>query len=145
MVISLTEITTLRRLQNVMDALGEHIAVLDASGQIVLVNSAWKSFAASQGNPGLAQADVGTNYMSIVQAARSSDPTAEQAYQGLKSLLDGTSDRFTLEYPCAGPDQERWFVMNATRVQAPNPGVVVSHVDITEWRQKVGAASKSGA
>ena len=69
-VINLTEITTLRGLQNVIDALSEHVVVLDNKGQIVLVNRAWREFGLHNGNPHLKNATVGSDYMGALFASR---------------------------------------------------------------------------
>jgi signal transduction histidine kinase len=43
---------------------------------------------------------------------------------------------FRLEYACHSPTQQRWFAMAVTPLNVENPGVVVTHTDITEQRQR---------
>lgn len=119
-------------LVNVIDALTGHIAVLDARGVIVVVNHAWRRFARENGLSG-EEFLVGTCYLDACeQAVRSgADQTAAEALRGIRSVLAGDTEGFSLEYPCHGPHEERWFVLRATRMAAPDVQVVVCHDDIT--------------
>ncbi len=140
-VMSFVEVTKLhqaRRLQRVIDALGENIAVLDATGRIVMVNHAWHDFAVANGDAEMRHSGPDTNYLDICRHAMASgNPHAERAYQGLSGVLSGQIPSFTMEYPCDAPDEPRWFVMNVNRLQDEQPGAVVSHVNITAWRRTV--------
>lgn len=129
------------RLQDVVDALGEHIAVLDPGGTIVMVNRAWAQFAAENGDPQMIHSGPGANYLEVCTAGRGTeacDAYAQAALCGLNDVLEGRTERFALEYPCDSPTEQRWFVMHARRLGGSQPGVVVSHVAITEWRGRHG-------
>ena len=119
-------------LANVIDALTGHIAVLDPRGVIVAVNHAWRRFALENGLPGEGFL-VGTSYLAACEeAARSEeDETAADALRGIRAVLAGELEAFSLEYPCHAPQEERWFVLRATRTAAPDAEVVVCHDDIT--------------
>jgi hypothetical protein len=41
-----------------------------------------------------------------------------------------------MEYPCHSPTEERWFVMQVSPLTGAQPGAVVSHVNITDWRKR---------
>ncbi len=135
----------LARLQDVLDALAENIAVLDQGGNIVMVNRAWEAFARNNGDPALMHSGTGQNYLEVCQVAcetEGADSDAARAYQGLRRVLAGEQAHFSMEYPCHAPDQQRWFVMHATRLGGPRPGVVVSHIEVTDWRQKRAQAQE---
>lgn len=137
-VLGFVEVTNLHqaldRLQEVVDALGENIAVLDESGTIVMVNRSWVDFACANGNPDLVRSGLGTDYLGICrEAASQGDELARQAYEGLRAVLAGERDTFALIYPCDGPGQLRWYSMRVRRLHGAHPGVTVSHVDITSW------------
>lgn len=119
-------------LANIIDGLSGHIAVLDASGMIVLVNHAWRRFATQSGLPD-EEFLVGTSYLTAVERAVRSgaDPTAAEALRGIRAVLEGELEAFSLEYPCHAPGEERWFRVRATRASAPEAPVVVCHDDIT--------------
>ena len=128
-----------RRLQAVIDALTEHIAVIDATGRIKLVNAAWRRFAMSNGDPELAHSGVGANYLEACRSGgHEDDAIAQQAARGLRGVLGGTLPSFALEYPCHSPDEERWFVMNVTQVQHGEFAAVVSHVRLPNGQQRAG-------
>lgn len=48
--VDMTAFHDAKRLQTIIDALPEHIAVVDQTGTIVMVNSAWRRFARANGN-----------------------------------------------------------------------------------------------
>ena len=119
---------------NILDSLGEHIAVLDETGVITAVNRAWSRFAAENGNPELGgSAVVGVNYFAVCSLPPR-DPdnaSAAAARAGIQSVLSGAMDSFTLEYPCHSPDEKRWFEMRVRRLQNAPTRVVVAHENIT--------------
>ena len=147
--VDMTSVHDLTRLQAILDALGEHVAVLDTQGTITMVNQAWRQFAAANGDPACVTSGTGINYLMTCQRAVGKDcGYATRAAKGLRAVLDGQISQFSMEYPCHSQQQERWFVMYISALQyrgiktidstlpVPNTlrGVVVSHVDITEWR-----------
>jgi two-component system CheB/CheR fusion protein len=122
------------RLQQIVDALAAHIAVLDSEGTITMVNKAWREFAGANGDPDLRRTGPGMNYLRICEPGLAPvDGYAEQAGRGLREVLDGRSKGFSIEYPCHSPDEERWFLMHVSAIGGAHPGAVVSHVNITRW------------
>jgi hypothetical protein len=39
-----------------------------------------------------------------------------------------------MEYPCDGPEQKRWFLMQVQALPDGFEGAVVSHFDVTAWK-----------
>ncbi len=110
----------------VMNSLTAHIAVLDGEGGIVAVNDAWSRFAAANG--GLAaRTGVGTNYLQVCGAGGNGD--AGEIVEGIRAVLSGGRENYTVEYPCHSPEEQRWFLLYATPL--PRGGAVISHIDIT--------------
>jgi two-component system, chemotaxis family, CheB/CheR fusion protein len=125
-----------RRLQSILDALPEHIAVLDHSGSIVMVNSAWRRFARANGDKDLKHSGPGVNYLEVCQPGMSqADGYAEQAHRGLRQVLEGSLPIFAMEYPCHSTTEDRWFVMSVAPVMSQDIGVVVSHINISAWHR----------
>jgi two-component system CheB/CheR fusion protein len=78
------------------------------------------------------------NYLEVCKDLREApDPTALSAQRGLREVLEGRRPHFSLEYPCHSPTEERWFVMHVSAVGGEQPGAVVSHVNISGWRNLV--------
>lgn len=130
-----------QRLQAIMDALPEHIAVVDAAGTIVQINAAWQRFAKANGDPDLRCSGVGVNYLQVCQVGPASPSQglpseaeqAAQAVHGIHAVLAGHLPCFTLTYPCHSPTQQRWFVMHVAPVQGDALGAVISHIDVSAW------------
>jgi diguanylate cyclase (GGDEF)-like protein/PAS domain S-box-containing protein len=118
-------------------SLPANVALLDADGTVLDVNARWRSFGERNAN---ADPDfgVGTNYLEITErAAGQAEVGAAETAAGLRQVLAGQRERFSLEYPCSSPDEPRWFRIEVERLRheasddAP-AGAVVMHVDVTE-------------
>lgn len=131
--VDITALKVSEQLQLLINALPEHIAVVDKFGQIVLVNSAWEQFARVNGDPSLTSTCLGANYLDCCEQAIAQDPFARKAFLGLKSVLEGSKPSFQMSYPCHSPTENRWFVMHAVAVKHAKFAAVVSHVNVTDW------------
>ncbi|MBK9441294.1 MAG: PAS domain-containing protein [Comamonadaceae bacterium] len=140
-VITFMDVTALHevsRLQFIIDALAEHIAVLNSSGIITLVNAAWRRFAIENGDAEMTCSGPGVNYLGVWKDMHQPpDASIGAAERGVREVLEGRSQHFTLEYPCHSPTEQRWFVMNVSPILGEQPGVVISHVNITNWRRQI--------
>lgn len=122
--------------KTILDSLSAHIAIIDKSGMILETNRAWKEFAAAN-QIGTRPDTLNVNYLDICDAADGdSDPTAQQVADGIRGVIRGDIEEFTLDYPCHSPDQQRWFYMRAIRSAGSGPlRVVISHEDITALKK----------
>jgi two-component system CheB/CheR fusion protein len=139
--VDVTAFHDVKRMQAILDALPEHIAVLEPDGTIGLVNEAWRRFAIANGDPELLRTGLGTNYLTACQFNDLEDgKIAEQAFQGVKSVLEGSNPLYSMEYPCHSPTEQRWFIVHAAPVKSYGYGAVVSHIDISSWykNDKIG-------
>jgi len=120
------------RQEGLLDALPAHVALLDASSTIISVNKAWRNFAHDIGLSG--GAALGSSYLGVCENATGA--CAEEARPiaaGLRRILRGEDDFFSLDYPCHSSSEERWFrFMAAPLTSGRSEGAVVMHVDITE-------------
>ena len=118
---------------NTINALDNNVAILDENGVILAVNNSWRSFnKLNNGDP--ARANEGINYIDVCVSAKgdNSEGAAEFA-AGIRSVISGIGNHYTVEYPCNSPDTNRWFFANITRFQSDGPvRIVISHTDITE-------------
>ena len=111
----MTQLNSEPDLASALDGLSAHVAILDGDGTILAVNPTWR---ACDGATGACADEAGA------------------ASEGVRAVLNGERDVFSLEYPCHSPDKERWFLMRVTRI--PGAGAaraIVSHENITERRQ----------
>ncbi|WP_223174398.1 ATP-binding protein [Halorubrum xinjiangense] len=114
-----------------LNALPAELAILDSEGTIVLVNEAWERFADE--NYGRdPEYWVGDNYLEVTEQAGEGG-AAGDVLEGLRTLLDGNTESFRVEYPCHSPTEQRWFIMYAAEFEHNGEQhVLVSHHNITD-------------
>jgi PAS domain-containing protein len=125
--------------QSLIDAMPEHVAVLDRFGVIRAVNRRWREFAAANGSSD-PHAFLNTNYLEVCwNACQDRDDAAQPVTDRLREVLTGRRDSFSYEYPCHSPQELRWFILYAAtlhgRTGEPR-GAVVTHLNITHRRQQ---------
>jgi diguanylate cyclase (GGDEF)-like protein/PAS domain S-box-containing protein len=121
-----------RRSEN-PDSPPAYIALLDRNGIVVSVNEPWRAFGRSSGFCG-SDFCIGINYIeTCLQSGGDRPGEAKAVAAGIASVLEGRSDRFSLEYPCHFPTEQCWFQTTATPLTGQaTGGIVVMHFDITE-------------
>ncbi len=117
-----------------LQALPAHIAVLDREGRIIATNQAWEECAAQNEAAGKPSVAVGASYLEVCRhATADKDESAAQALAGIEAVMTGRQAQFAMEYPCHGPQEQRWFYMTVVPLGTPGQsGVVVTHLNITE-------------
>lgn len=122
-------------LEATLNSLSAHVAIIDAAGVIISVNTAWRRFA-DQNDAMRTIYRAGTNYLeSCDQAAAAGDEDAAKAADGIRAVIENRRSTFSFEYPRHSPDQQRWFVMNVSRFEHSGPvRVVIAHEDVTPAR-----------
>jgi diguanylate cyclase (GGDEF)-like protein/PAS domain S-box-containing protein len=127
----------------ILNSLPANIALLDADGEIVSINEAWRGFAHANvmHAPG---AGLGLNYLDICDRAKGGDcEQSALAAQAIRAVLSGAQDRAEIEYPCHSPIEQRWFHMTVTPVgDAARRGAVVMHLDISQRRRAEAALAE---
>ena len=128
-----------------LNGLPAHVALLDAEGVIVAVNEAWRRFGNENGlldaNHGL-----GRNYLEVCnQASGAAADSTRSVAAGLRAVLAGERNTYSVEYPCDSPTEERCFLLTASPLQqGRRAGAVVMHVDISERARAQQAALHTG-
>ncbi|EMF45532.1 diguanylate cyclase (GGDEF domain) [Planococcus halocryophilus Or1] len=115
--------------ESILNSLRDQICLINQDGIICLTNKEWTRFALSNGAT-LSSVGIGANYLQHCEK----EPVV---FQGLQAILTGEADLFNFEYPCHSPSTKRWFLMQATPLQANNQaleGIVIRHVDITKQK-----------
>lgn len=117
----------------ILNALPSQIALLDTNGVILTVNEAWRRFATAN----VLQSEdffVGQNYLCVCESAHGDCAQEAQAVaNGIRSVLEGRQDQFSLEYPCHSPTEKHWYRLMVTPLsENGRTGAVVMHMDITE-------------
>ena len=129
----------------ILNSLVGHIAVMNPDGTILFTNEAWNRFARENSNPPLRTASPGTSYLEIWKRAVSDGvPGAPAILSGIKDVLEGKRNRFSIEYPCDVSTEQRWFTMNVAPLEGTKGSVVTSHLDITR-RKRAEMAAQQGS
>ena len=115
-----------------MNQLDEHLVVIDSTGMIRYVNYAWIAFGQANG----IRKDfewVGSNYFTSCKADHDLDgDIAQNATDGIRSVIDHASDHFRLTYPCHSPFEERWFRMVVTPLGKKSDNLIlIRHINTT--------------
>lgn len=122
-------------LQSTLDAVADNVAVLDRRGTIVLTNIAWRQFAIAYSlQPGCPtpNSDVGTNYLEVASRDPQAPDESVRAVQGIRDVLAGSLEAFSMAYPCHTPDDQHWFTMTVTPLLWDGErGALVMHTDTT--------------
>jgi diguanylate cyclase (GGDEF)-like protein/PAS domain S-box-containing protein len=134
------------KLAAIINALPAYIAVLDAAGRVLSTNEMWERLTAGNALHGPAYG-VGNNYLEKCDEARGPDTLeAYRAASGIRSVLSGVQDRFSMQYPCDLPSGRHWFLLTATPLGADHPrGAVIMHVDITDQKHSEAALRRFAA
>lgn len=131
--------------RSILNAIESHIAVVNEQGLVITINNSWADFA--QQHPTIRtieEATVGSNYF---EACRQVLANHTHILDGINAVLQGQRTMFETEY-CYQPDEveERWFHLRAAPLgEYRQPGVVVSHTDITERKRAVKAEARAEA
>ncbi len=120
----------------VLDSIPHNICVIDKSGTVVWVNTAWVEFSRNNGRA-LRDERLGINYLDVCRhSAESGDGDARQVLDGITGMLDHRTGVFQFEYPCHSPTQRRWFMMQVKPLVWEGPGrFIILHQDITGRRE----------
>ena len=89
---------------------GVEMALLDADGVIVWVNSAWQAFTVVNGGDP-ATTGPGVSYLDACAAAAGDLVTARVEQAIRRALTGDLPGSFTIEIPCHSPGMARWFDM----------------------------------
>src|ERR671911_1404337 len=122
-----------QELQQTLDSLSAHIAILDESGEIIAVNGMWRAFAEANGSdPG--RVSEGANYLRVCESATGLYAEEAAAFaEGIRDVLAGRRATFEMEYPCHSPTEQRWFMGRVTPYFCDEkPWAVVAHENVTE-------------
>jgi diguanylate cyclase (GGDEF)-like protein/PAS domain S-box-containing protein len=114
-------------IQSMLDALEDHIAIIDLKGYIQYTNQAWNLFSL-ENNGDVNTTSVGVNYFDYL------DDQFILEHSGIKDVLNNKRQEFSTIYSCHGPDNKRFFRMNVEKCLLLNgqPGAFIRHRNVTK-------------
>ncbi|MDP3424778.1 MAG: diguanylate cyclase [Burkholderiaceae bacterium] len=133
----------------ILNSLDAEIAVVDHRGVIQAVNARWQQFSVAhirETGQAATTIGIGANYLAACSANTEAATDGLTTVAGLQAVLQGRLPRFTCEYACDTPTQQRWFSMMAMPLgEHGQGGAVISHTDITPRKQAEQAMQRMKA
>ena len=118
--------------QAVFDSMSAQIAVLDESGTIVQINTAWQSYAASLGHMN----SVGKNYLAMLPDLTSKNQhVGHLVALGMAAVAASDVPHFHAPEPVQCPCGKYWFTIKITSVPGATQRLVVTHEDVSELKR----------
>ena len=123
--------------RSTLNALAEQICVLDAGGQVLAVNQAWKVFRDTLPDPTWRPAEGVDFFANGRRQPTAAVDSVAALRSGVREVLSGRQAVFSLEYQITDRAQERhWFVARVTRFELDQAvRVVIAHEDISERKE----------
>jgi diguanylate cyclase (GGDEF)-like protein len=116
-----------------LDVIPLSACLLDAQGTIVSVNRAWQALTAE--NASLREfVPKGCNFPAACERSTSLGGSSALA-KGMRQLLLGRRERFTLRFSWSSLTGRRWLEMRAARLASHSDGCTVTCEDITKRRR----------
>ena len=132
--------------KSTVDALPSNVCVLDEAGTVIAANQTWYDFAdanmsgdsaeARGDAPGRGRFGEGANYLAVCDRAVGPDAgEAAEFAAGIRDVLHGRRQQYSLEYPCHSDNEQRWFIGKVTRFMSNGlPRILIQHVNITKQK-----------
>lgn len=115
-----------------LDTLTASLAVLDETGRVLAVNSAWTEFGHT-GNPLVHGVKPGDDYRALCSRLLSEGGLHADFAYGTLEVLAGGEGVFTGEYPGEGAGEARWYAATVSRFAYEGlQRAVVAHREITD-------------
>ena len=116
-------------LQGSLDAMSAEIALLDEACTIIAVNKAWRDGAGGQGR---ADHGVASSYLELCRRMIP-DVDEVKVARGLRALLNGQRQTFSMAYMLTTPQGVRWRQLRINRFQhGQATRLIAQHEDVTE-------------
>lgn len=122
-------------LTDVLDALTQHLAILDGRGKLLMVNEAWKRFDREHLLQIPNYHDTNIYDAWLLQRRMTADDAA-RSRAGVEAVLTGVLPDFTLEYADHAATPTRWFTVTVTPLSQRHRGVVISRREVTQQKQR---------
>jgi signal transduction histidine kinase/integral membrane sensor domain MASE1 len=128
---------------SILTSIPSLVAVIGRNGRIVTVNENWRN-SRERGVSSEFAGEPGASYLDVWAAAAAQGLThARAGYDGMRSVLDGATPGFALEYCSDNRDATQWWMMSVVPLKRPEGGAVITHTDITSRKRAELEAQRS--
>ncbi|MGZ3945748.1 MAG: PAS domain S-box protein [Mucilaginibacter sp.] len=134
------------RQTGILNAMPPNVVLLNEAGKIVAVNESWRKFTLAN-NLGVPRYGIGFHYLAISEKATGMDAiSAKKISRGIKEVIAGDSNEFSMEYCYYSGTQKVWFQLIVAPLTDKNQkGAVVLHIDITDRKHAEASLLQSRA
>lgn len=121
--------------ESTLNALPSNIVVVDANGEIIFTNKAYKDFAEHHDIASNLVSEK-SNYLDVCDSAKGVDSDYAHAFaKGLRDVLHGVRSSFEMAYPYQLSDSHKWYVAHVTPLISKDVMfAIISHNNITELK-----------
>jgi PAS domain S-box-containing protein len=123
-------------LRTTINSLPSHVTVLDRDGVVRYASEGWTAYARwVLDDPHVS--GLGLRYLDVCARAKRIGPDTPQAWTLIRSVLDGTYGRATMEYQCYLNEEcetPSWLLLQVAALPATRGGAVVCLTDLTDLR-----------
>ncbi|MDD5578034.1 MAG: PAS domain S-box protein [Methylobacter sp.] len=123
--------------RSVLDALSIQFCVLDKDGNILAINKPWLDFEYAYKLDASTQTlEVGQNYLALLEAGLAGNRGGEAFAEGIRSVLNGTTSGFSLEYPYRTQSMQQWYAGKVIPFPGQELGsVILIHENISDHKR----------
>ncbi|MGZ8903579.1 MAG: PAS domain S-box protein, partial [Methylobacter sp.] len=119
----------------VLDALSKQFCVLDESGKILEVNKPWLDFERDHDDE-TQTLEIGQNYLALLDAGLANNRGGEAFAKGIRSVLNGATSNFSLEYSYHNQSSQHWFTGKVILFPDQELGrIILIHENISEHKR----------
>ena len=127
----------------ILNSIPSLVAVIGHDGRLLAVNESWRD-AREKGVMSEISGEPGTSLLDVFGAAADrGSPSARAAYDGIRTVVDGSESRFALEYCCDTRGAGPWWMMSVVPLKGGQGGAVITHTDITARKRAELEAQRS--
>ncbi len=117
----------------ILSSLSARIAILDQHGEITRISDNWAT--SDRAEERFPQAPIGSNYLASWRAWGKAPEAAQTITAAVAAVLGGRKKTQVADYPIQIGEQNRWVEVRVERLDRPEGGAVVTHVDVTPQKQ----------
>lgn len=113
----------------ILDALSDHIAVLDKSGVIIYTNKAWEDFVKQEYS--LTKVGIGDNYLDLIKKEDNFKNNSAEICENIFEIIDRKKKTYSVDYPINLLNTERWYSMQVSTLNGEGQ-IIISNKEISE-------------
>ncbi|MBT9099578.1 PAS domain S-box protein [Methylovulum psychrotolerans] len=118
----------------ILNALPIQYCALDGTGHILALNRSWLDFDLTHNNTAR-PASIGQNYLALLEGGFAENRGGKAFSEGLRAILKGEKNHFTLEYSYRRLSEQHWFVGKVSRCcELGQNGIIVIYENISEHK-----------